>query len=81
MLGIVIETVIGNENEVESSNSQRALYRFIWIKAKKGKAAGGATEELIECANGSVAEFLASKFCEPFAVVANANEISHWGEH
>ena len=50
-------------------------------KAKTRKAAGAATDEVIESANGRGGEFLACKISEHFAVEANANESLHGGGH
>ena len=46
-------------------------------KAKTRKAAGAATDEVIESANGRGGEYLACKISEHFAVEANANESLH----
>ena len=50
-------------------------------KAKSRKAAGAATDEIIESANGRRGEFLASIIREHFALEANANESLHGAGH
>ena len=50
-------------------------------KAKTRKAAGAATDQVIESGQGRGGEFLACKITEHFAVEANANESLHGGRH
>ena len=50
-------------------------------KAKTGKSAGAATDEVIESGNGRGGEIVACKISEHFALDANANEILHGSGH
>ena len=50
-------------------------------KTKTRKAAGAATDEVIESGNWRGSEFLPCKISEHFAVEANANESLHGGGH